>query len=149
MIWKNANISSHHSLQRALAEHTGEGCLLWVGAQTWAGYGTLRANGKNYRAHRLAYEETYGSLLGGDIVRHSCDVRLCFNPRHLLLGTQADNMKDKVERGRVKCGEDIIQSKLKEGDIPFIRMVKGLITQLRLGEMFNVNRSTISQIQGG
>ena len=39
------------------------------------------------------------------MVRHTCDVRLCVRPDHLLLGTQADNMRDMAERDRCQRGD--------------------------------------------
>lgn len=43
---------------------------------------------------------TNGQIPKGLVVRHSCDVAGCLNVGHMQLGTQADNMRDKVERGR-------------------------------------------------
>lgn len=50
-------------------------------------------------AHRIAYRAHYGEL--PDLLRHTCDNRRCANPLHLVPGTQADNMRDMVERGRL------------------------------------------------
>lgn len=51
-------------------------------------------------AHRLAWEEAYGSIPAGMSVLHTCDVRNCVNPEHLFLGTYKDNAQDMVKKGR-------------------------------------------------
>lgn len=50
--------------------------------------------------HRFVYEQFYGELRAGEVVRHSCDQPRCCNPAHLSAGTQADNIADMVARGR-------------------------------------------------
>lgn len=53
--------------------------------------------------HRLVYCEANGLLLAdiaGQVVRHTCDNTRCVEPTHLLLGTRADNNRDRAERGR-------------------------------------------------
>lgn len=48
--------------------------------------------------HRRVYYEATGEL--PKVVRHTCDNPRCINPKHLLGGTQQDNMDDMVRRGR-------------------------------------------------
>lgn len=137
--------TTNQSLDNALSTP----CILHKGYLNHNGYGQQWFEGKDHRAHRLAYEREYGHIPQGKIVRHKCDVRSCINPEHLELGTHADNTKDMMKRGRIKRGEQLPQSKLKEPDIHFIRMMKSIFTQNRLGEIFNVRRETISEIHRG
>lgn len=52
-------------------------------------------------AHRVVWEFANGELLDPyTVVRHTCDNPPCCNPAHLVAGTQADNVRDMVERGR-------------------------------------------------
>jgi len=87
-------------------------CWLYNGASTIpvgnrAGdvYGRPSIGGKFILAHRCAYEFTHGDIPYGLVVRHTCDVYLCCNPGHLILGTHADNMADAVERGQIPRGD--------------------------------------------
>ncbi|MGV0949378.1 MAG: HNH endonuclease signature motif containing protein [Azonexus sp.] len=66
---------------------------------TSAGYGQRKIKGKHHLAHRLAYEEAHGPIPTGMVVRHTCDVKACVNPEHLIIGSYSDNALDAVERG--------------------------------------------------
>jgi HNH endonuclease len=81
------------------ADLTGE-CWLWTKCCAPNGYGQVWYEGKNDRAHRIAWILTYGPIPKGLFICHTCDVRHCINPEHLFLGTQSDNMIDAVTKGR-------------------------------------------------
>ena len=76
------------------------GCWLWIAYRDSKGYGSFGLDGKVRKAHRVAYELTYGPLPEGAHVLHSCDNPSCVNPQHLRAGTHVDNMRDRVEHGR-------------------------------------------------
>lgn len=77
-------------------------CWLWNGSTGDTGYGTFRAERRVHLAHRWSYEHHVGPIPDGLLIRHTCDVRACVNPNHLLPGTIGDNMDDKAERGGAK-----------------------------------------------
>jgi len=81
-----------------------DGCHIWTGQITGSGYGRIEFSHYpgRYRArtHRVAYELAHGPIPEGMLVCHTCDVRLCCNPKHLFLGTYADNYHDMVAKGR-------------------------------------------------
>ena len=60
---------------------------------------------RNISGHRLAWEFTYGPVLHGLKVLHSCDNPPCCNPAHLFLGTSLANSRDMVTKGRQARGE--------------------------------------------
>lgn len=62
-------------------------------------YAQLQYKGKRMRVHQWAYETFIGPR-NGLYVLHRCDVEACFNPGHLYLGTQQDNMNDIIRRER-------------------------------------------------
>ncbi|WP_438768078.1 HNH endonuclease [Kushneria sp. TE3] len=87
-------------------EHVAEGpCIEHTGSYHYSGYGRVYRNGKSLGAHRVAYCRANGleiEDISGKLVRHACDNPACVNPEHLSLGDHADNMMDKMHRGR--CG---------------------------------------------
>lgn len=84
----------------------GNDCWLWLGGvlANTMGYGQIGIGGRRDRktllAHRVSYELFIGPIPSGLQVLHECDNPPCVRPRHLFLGTQLDNMKDMMNKGR-------------------------------------------------
>lgn len=93
------------------------GCMLWRGGLTSSGYGEVRRAGKTLRVHRLVYELAHGHPPGQKLVRHTCDTPACINPEHLLLGTTADNVADKLLRCRQAVGAQNGRAKLEHAEV--------------------------------
>lgn len=79
-------------------------CWPWQGYRSPRDRGNLYAEGKQVSAHRAAYELHYGPIPAGMSVCHRCDNPPCCNPGHLFLGTNADNVADKIAKGRQPRG---------------------------------------------
>lgn len=77
---------------------TPDQCWEWKGAQRGDSYGHFYAFGKHMGAHRFSFY--LANLYFPEVVMHTCDNRICVNPHHLQGGTQQQNMRDMVARGR-------------------------------------------------
>ena len=112
-------------------------CWIWNGAKDRNGYGII--------SH-------YSDSLKELHCLHKCDNPSCVNPLHLFEGTNLDNVKDKILKGRCytgyQKGEHNGASKLKDADVIEIRKLYKTknYTTIKLGEMYEVHRSTISYI---
>ena len=77
---------------------TPDECWEWQGSRRGDNYGQLYVARKHRAAHRFSF--FLANCYYPPVVRHKCDNRVCVNPHHLQGGTQTDNMRDVVERGR-------------------------------------------------
>lgn len=85
-------------IERLKRQPTDE-CVEWPFTREYNGYGRLRFGSKNERVHRVAYELFHGRKPQGYVL-HRCHNPACYNPRHLVDGTQVQNMRDKFDQGR-------------------------------------------------
>lgn len=108
--------------KRLLKNHEKIGsCWIYTGFKQR--YGMIKFQKKQIGVHRASYLAFIGEIPKGMLVCHSCDNPPCINPEHLWLGTHQDNNDDCIKKNRSKklFGEDLKQTKLKEGDVVFIR----------------------------
>lgn len=132
------------------------GCWVWQLYAFPNGYGGfsehVNRTTQTTSAHRGAWAAAHGPIAHGSVVCHRCDNRLCCNPEHLFLGTQSDNIKDMVAKGRgnPRRGEDHHNSKLTAGDVRMVKLLLGLgVRQYRLSQLYGVGQQTISAINTG
>jgi len=115
-------------------------CWEWL-EDIKARYPAVWTHGGMVNAHRLAFVMFNRKLAPGEVVRHICDNRRCINPLHLLAGSQADNVKDMVKRGR-------LVSKLAPEQVKEIRQQRARKEPaLALATRFGVSASTIYNIE--
>jgi len=115
-------------------------CLNWTGYRQPDGYGRVTVRNRQWKAHRLAYRDAWGNIPEGLIVRHKCDNPSCVNPSHLVLGTDADNYRDRVKRGRNGIKIDAAQARAIKSDR---RTYREIATE------FSVSPSLVCLIKGG
>ena len=125
------------------------GCWLWTGAIIKGGYGQLRINrGANpvYVHHLMATRHLNYKKKVGLWVLHRCDVKRCFNPAHLYIGTIIDNTRDALQRGQIKRGYQSPFSKLSPEEVGKIRRSysKGA-SQYVIAKKFDISQTTVSR----
>lgn len=135
----------------ALTKKTdGDECWEWLGSKAQSGHSRCSFRGGPAPAYRALYILTYGELPVGGVVRHTCDNPGCVRIDHLLLGTQADNMRDAVERHRIPWGEQRRNSKLRAVQVLEIRqLLRDGLTDRDIARRFGVSRSAIYHIRTG
>ena len=81
-----------------------DACWEWEAGTNPDGYGKLKLGGKTVATHRIMWACWYGAIPEGMDVLHKCDNPPCCNPRHLFLGNNIDNSRDRDAKGRQSKG---------------------------------------------
>lgn len=163
MSWNNSIKQRNKSDEKKFWEKVDMGadyeCWEWKASRSKKGYGNFyislgHSKDKHILAHRKAYLLSHNltSLPEGICVLHHCDNPPCCNPMHLFLGTNYDNIQDKISKGRGadNRGENHSHNKLKNEDIYRIRELrKQGLTLEKIACKFNVDLSTIGYILQG
>jgi len=129
------------------------GCWEWTASIKRNGYGQIGVRQPKptmLDAHRASWMVHKGPIPKGMRVLHHCDVKACVNPEHLFLGTQADNVRDMIAKGRANNatrhrGEAHYAAKLTWEQVRAIRA--DTRTQVVIAAEYGVRQSYISNIK--
>lgn len=135
-------------VDRTGGEHA---CWLWTAGLFDTGYGAFNLDHQNIGAHRFAWEVDHDRRLpDGFMVLHSCDIRACVNPKHLVVGTQLDNMRDKCRKGRQARGARQGSAVLTEAKVSAIcSLLNAGVSQREIARRHRVSQTTIGGINRG
>lgn len=136
-------------LSKACISDEPSACWVWQKGLSRKGYGSFSANGKSVQAHRYSYEIAFGAIPDNLCVCHRCDNRRCVNPHHLWLGTNADNTRDKMQKGRHVVAFGVKQANAKLTDAKVIEIFhlrqRGL-SQEKIAKQFGLDQTAISLV---
>lgn len=122
-----------------------DGCWLFWGAQLPKGYGRIGIGGGAYiLAHRLSWIIHVGPIPHNFDVLHSCDFPGCIHPNHLFLGTNADNIRDMISKGR-----DVGNRRITNAIAIEVHRLSKEMTQADVARKLNMRPGDVSRIVHG
>jgi hypothetical protein len=110
-------------------------CWPWKGFRNPQGYGRTWISDKGYYAHRVIFDLANEGIIDRSApddrfahgyIMHTCDNPPCCNPNHLKVCTHAENVADKVAKGRQHTFSSVSSpnAKFSEDDVHHIRYLK-------------------------
>lgn len=133
----------------AVTSTNDRGCLEWQGSRDTLGYGRIFYRDRTIKTHRLVLKLSGLDILNKDVL-HSCDNPPCINPRHLRLGDDADNCRDRYSRNRSPVYDNHWKAILSTQEVSEIRSAHYLgARQADLALLFKVKTPAITKIVQG
>jgi len=128
------------------------GCWVWIGwrvaGRQGPSYGSMRFHGCETRAHRVSWMLNRGPIPAGLWVLHRCDNPPCVNPDHLFLGTNSDNQRDSVAKGRAAfLGRRPPNAKLTEEQVKLIR--RSSESEREMAALCGVSSAVVHSVRAG
>lgn len=139
----------NHFVELHCAIKKPNGCWMWTKSLTHNGYGRVQIDRKSRKAHRVAYELANGPIPDGRQVCHHCDTPACINPDHLFLGSQLENMRDMIKKGRkvIRRGAQHWATKLTDQQIEAIR--KDTRFNRIVAPEYGISKNYVNEIRRG
>ncbi|MEU7489599.1 HNH endonuclease [Streptomyces sp. NPDC042319] len=140
-----------------------EACWPWTGASRHEfGYGAVYWEGVHTQAGRVSYalhhELALADISAGLKLRHVCpngSNPQCCNPRHLRLGTQEQNMRDRMAEGGYARADEHFSTKVRDADVRRMREEYWIAppgsrpTLVSLGRRYGVYWGTVHRLVHG
>lgn len=139
--------------------HTGQ--PMWINYQIKQRIMKLNKTKKNYltvmlgckgptrRVHQLVLESFIGPCPAGHEALHANDIKGDNTLSNLSWGTKSDNQRDAIRNGRSPIGEHRRNAKLKNSDIPTIRVRLNIDSCYTISQDYNVSENAIRNIKLG
>jgi hypothetical protein len=120
-------------------------CWEWQSVLSHDGYGRIWFHGKFMGAHRFSWMIHNENTNPGDQqICHVCDNPICVNPNHLFLGTNKDNMQDRI--AKVGWRKTTAQLTPKQVSEIRTRYQSENIPSRQLGREYGVSKTQILRI---
>lgn len=124
------------------------GCWLWTGGGV---YPAFTVDGESYPAHRWILAQKTGDVGNGLEACHRCDTPACVNPDHLFWGTEKDNARDSMTKGRRATGTRNTNARLTASIVSQMkqRYCAGAVTQRALAREYGVSQRAVVMALNG
>lgn len=124
-------------------------CWLWQRCVNSSGYGYIKINRRGLSSHRVSFAITHGRMPTG-VLRHTCDVRRCVRPSHLIDGSTLENVADMIARGRARFNHSNRPRKLSDRDLIRIhKFARAGQTTRQISRKLKVSQPLIVQVLNG
>jgi HNH endonuclease len=138
---------TEHPARRNYQRLGPDDCWPWLGRLDYRGYGLIGGGKNRQRSHRAAYEDQIGPIPTGLWVLHRCDNPACCNGAHLFLGTNLDNIQDKLAKQRQATWAVMPQAKLDADQVRAIRVDQR--PHREIARDYEISRPNISRLKAG
>lgn len=123
-------------------------CWEWIASKNRRGYGQISLGGRSGRpmlAHRVSWMVHNGSIPNGLHVLHDCNNPGCVRPNHLRLGTDLDNSRDALLKGKVARGKKLPHTRLTVRQVIEIRRESSRLIKT-LSKKYKIATGTVHAI---
>lgn len=119
-------------------------CWVWQRGRTSDGYGQVYARAKVMsHVHRVSFWLSHNQA-ETQIVRHICHNPPCWNPAHLISGSQSDNVNDSIRAGRWSYHGKILNP--QERSLARELWSTGYFSQREIALILGVSQPTVGSV---
>lgn len=120
-------------------------CINYWGSISNSGYGLdyEPKTQKTILAHRKAYQDFNGEIPNKHVIKHSCNNKICVNPKHLVSGTQSENVKEAYRDGLQ------INPNRKQSKESVLEIFYSTGSQRSIAKKFNTTQTAVRNIKNG